>query len=371
MWIIPKNLHTSHFVQDTAELILDLNELSQACEQSLLVRSKPTRSRTWLAKLKRDSWMQHLFGRILRPSHSQAFAERWISSVEGSHVSHSAPPEEDKGTKTRATFGRTLFEVFESLHQEWYSLKTLKASSQANLKATNGTTQKERPFCFMSLESWNGWVIEQRREYSARQKSVHHIREKECLSLGKNWATVRTGTAKAPSGGGDPSKYLYHHRIENQVHIQVEEDKHSTVGNRQEQQAKLNPRWVDALMGLPIGWTMASCTNPLTVPPMNSDYSEMELSPTPPPEHLKSCGQGWATPTSTQRGTNLKTTLRRSIKLIRQGKQPFSTLLQVQAEASAKGLILDEVYKQMRELINQGLDSESIIDIILNEACIH
>ena len=52
MWIIPKNLHTSHFVQDTAELILDLNELSQACEQSLLVRSKPTRSRTWLAKLK-------------------------------------------------------------------------------------------------------------------------------------------------------------------------------------------------------------------------------------------------------------------------------------------------------------------------------
>ena len=122
MWIIPKNLHTSHFVQDTAELISDLNELSQACEQSLLVRSKPTRSRTWLAKLKRDTWTRLLFGRILKPSLSQAFAERWISSVGGSHVSHSVQQEEDKETKTRATSGRTLFEVFESLHREWYSL---------------------------------------------------------------------------------------------------------------------------------------------------------------------------------------------------------------------------------------------------------
>ena len=44
-----------------------------------------------------------------------------------------------------------------------------------------------------------------------------------------------------------------------------------------------------------------------------------------------------------------------------------------EAEEKFKGIKgkLDEVYKQMRELINQGLDSETIIDIILNEACIH
>jgi hypothetical protein len=28
--------------------------------------------------------------------------------------------------------------------------------------------------------------------------------------------------------------------------------------------AKLNPRWVETLMGLPVGWVMPSCTNPIT-----------------------------------------------------------------------------------------------------------
>jgi hypothetical protein len=28
---------------------------------------------------------------------------------------------------------------------------------------------------------------------------------------------------------------------------------------------KLNPRWVETLMGIPIGWTMPSCSNPVTI----------------------------------------------------------------------------------------------------------
>jgi hypothetical protein len=37
--------------------------------------------------------------------------------------------------------------------------------------------------------------------------------------------------------------------------------------------AKLNPRWVETLMGLPVGWTMPSCTSPVTIEPTNSDSS--------------------------------------------------------------------------------------------------
>jgi hypothetical protein len=29
--------------------------------------------------------------------------------------------------------------------------------------------------------------------------------------------------------------------------------------------AKLNPRWVETLMGLPVGWTMPSCASPVTI----------------------------------------------------------------------------------------------------------
>jgi len=39
---------------------------------------------------------------------------------------------------------------------------------------------------------------------------------------------------------------------------------------------KLNPRWVETLMGLPVGWTMPSCASPVTIERMNSDYLGME-----------------------------------------------------------------------------------------------
>jgi hypothetical protein len=34
-------------------------------------------------------------------------------------------------------------------------------------------------------------------------------------------------------------------------------------------QGKLNPRWVETLMGLPVGWTMPSCASPVTIERMS------------------------------------------------------------------------------------------------------
>lgn len=48
---------------------------------------------------------------------------------------------------------------------------------------------------------------------------------------------------------------------------------------------KLNPRWVETLMGLPVGWTMPSCASPVTIERMNSASSETESSPQPPHSH--------------------------------------------------------------------------------------
>jgi hypothetical protein len=39
---------------------------------------------------------------------------------------------------------------------------------------------------------------------------------------------------------------------------------------------KLNPRWVETLMGLPVGWTMPSCVSPVTIERTSSDCSGME-----------------------------------------------------------------------------------------------
>jgi hypothetical protein len=41
---------------------------------------------------------------------------------------------------------------------------------------------------------------------------------------------------------------------------------------------KLNPRWVETLMGLPVGWTMPSCASPVTIAQTSCDCSGTESS---------------------------------------------------------------------------------------------
>tara|TARA_S200002703_G_scaffold43173_1_gene37565 strand:- start:747 stop:1640 length:894 start_codon:yes stop_codon:yes gene_type:complete len=54
---------------------------------------------------------------------------------------------------------------------------------------------------------------------------------------------------------------------------------------------KLNPRWVETLMGLPVGWTMPSCAEPWIIAPTNSDSSETEYAPQPLRKHGENYGK--------------------------------------------------------------------------------
>jgi hypothetical protein len=47
---------------------------------------------------------------------------------------------------------------------------------------------------------------------------------------------------------------------------------------------KLNPRWVETLMGLPVGWVMPSCKSPVTIALTSCDSSETESSLQQPKE---------------------------------------------------------------------------------------
>ncbi len=50
---------------------------------------------------------------------------------------------------------------------------------------------------------------------------------------------------------------------------------------------KLNPRWVETLMGLPVGWVMPSCKSPVTIEPTNCDSSATESCLPQPSELLE------------------------------------------------------------------------------------
>ena len=302
MWIIPKQLHTSASALDTKALGLDSEEFSQICERSLTWRGKDSLSRTWLQRWKRENWMQHLCSRTLRPSLTESFVDAWTSSVVASRANHSVLLESVTALKIRDTCSHTSPTESESANLELFSSKTLKESSQPR-------QQTENQFSSMSSESWKAWVIEQRREYSVRLKSAHLIRESGSSSLAWPTASARdwkdtAGMSKARDGKAlgrvdQLPRAVYHHDglldqanpstngksqesqqwptpRANKVHPVITEENREQLANRKKanleeeiaghcgkSQGKLNPDWVEQLMGLPTGWT-------------DFDFSEME-----------------------------------------------------------------------------------------------
>lgn len=381
-WILPKQLHTSAYVPDTAALTLDSSELSQICEQSLFLRSKPSPARTWLAKWRRDSWTRLLSGRILRPSLGTAFTERYTSCLAAIRVSPFQQPDSAREQTTHAIFGPSLQMELEECGQSSVSLRTSKDTSALDSEK--------------SLESWKASVIEQRGDYSRRLKlarltsesgssswptaaardykgtspgylfradgkcrvdqlpvavdqaeagnwptptvqeagkignQANHgqpglsnhpalrgkvMREKfeksrhgqvvpvSPSSLGShpesldksNWATPQARDFRSAEGSkerfNDPNRSK---NLNDQMKAWATPATRDTQGPRgkaaqarkgnpmdtlpNQLGARLNPRWVETLMGLSVGWTMPSCAAPATIAPTSSDCLGMALS---------------------------------------------------------------------------------------------
>lgn len=181
MWILPKQLHTLVSVQDTEALNLGLEESSQLCAQSLFVRSKHSPLRTWLAKWKRDSWTQHLYGRILNPSRGKAFEIEWTSLLEATHANHSPQQESEQERMTQDTCGLGSQTEFGFCDHECASLRMSKDTSRWDSPASSAT--------------WKSWVTRCRGEYSLRVKSAHPTNASGCSS----WPTAKTQMDNSPS----------------------------------------------------------------------------------------------------------------------------------------------------------------------------
>ena len=373
MWILPKNLPPLSGAPDTAGFISDLNEQSQACASSLMVRSKPSPARTWSQKWKRDSWTQHLSGRILKHSHARSFATGWACLWPVIPASHSVRPESGSEPKTLGTSGHTLPEQF-----ELFDLDSVSSRMSKDTLAWD---------CAKSSETWEQQVTRRRGEYSARVKSARltsgsgssswpTIRASEYKDVGPvgskshdhmlgkhylcavvtqeaaNWltpATVqiqRTDMQKRIDYRASIGRKYVPGSLEGQMqqHGQAAPANHSTHGSRQglshkkgdlwsthrtgatessrpnnkggipladqakreqwgtptdrdhksgrgneereykeltpmverTQAGKLNPRWVETLMGLPVGWVMPSCVSPVTIAQTSCDSSATE-----------------------------------------------------------------------------------------------
>lgn len=320
-WILPKQLHTLASALDTEALISDLAEQSQVCEQSLLVRSKHLPVRTWSRKWKRDTWTQHLSGRILKPSHTSSFTTEWTSSLEVTLANHLVPAGSEQEQTTQDTSGHSSQPEFDLCDPRSASLRTSKDTSRWDSPASSAT--------------WKNWVTKCRGEYSARLNAVRHTN----ASGSSFWPTASSRDWKDSAGmatssinkdGSDRNRIdqlpraVFHHHGKSLAgqqiamtkmnaqsadlntqknanapdQLKMESNTRSSMESYMEDQnnsgladqlnsnsqashqgsIKLNPRWVETLMGLPVGWVMPTCMSPVTIEPTNCDCSATELS---------------------------------------------------------------------------------------------
>src|SRR6185312_14965986 len=175
MWILPKQLIVSSGVSVTEAIISDSKEFCQVCAQSLLVRSKPTQSRIWSQKLKRDCWTRFLSGRMLKLSHANSF-ETWLTSLlRATHASHSAAAGNAKAPTTRAISGHLCGGQLRLFDPDSASLKMWKDTSASDCV-------KSLPNWLCSDTEWKTAVASQRGEYSRRLKSARRRIASGCSS---------------------------------------------------------------------------------------------------------------------------------------------------------------------------------------------
>lgn len=256
MWILPNQLIQSHSLKVTEELSEALSLLENELDQSLLVRSKPMPSRTLSQRWKKGHWIRTLFGRMPKPSQASNFLEKWISSQEDSHVSHSVQQVEEKPTKIQDICGLLALEPSISSDLKEFCLKMSKDLLAQSSVAMGGATQKGHQYCSMSAESWKDEVTKQRGEYSQRVKQVHHIREKE-FSSSDNWATPRQCSAMAakitPENSLNPDRFP---NLETMVGKEAFNGLQNQDNNKEQWKSlELNASWVEQLMGLTTGST--------------------------------------------------------------------------------------------------------------------
>ena len=232
MWILPKNYQlSSHFAQDMVASKEDLTLRDLNIESSLMWRSKPSPLQTWCRRWRQESFLPHLFTRILKPSHRTCFEEKLASSLAVIHASHLVQQESGSEKMTPDTCGHISGDTLNQLDLFNASLKTSKDISRLDSP--------------LSSAIWKKMVISQRGDYSQREKSALHKGESVSIS----WPTPAARDYKGANG--------YESTVQ-----KIADGKRAQLGQLPNAvmienggPGHLNPEWVEWLMGVPTGWT--------------------------------------------------------------------------------------------------------------------
>lgn len=255
------------YVQDQEDWNLDsLSPSEKNIKLWVTLSANPTQRPLSSSIWKKRPWVKHLFGTILRPSKAEIGAAVWILSLRAFRVSLSVLPEAKNTYKTKDGFGlqsKKPFAMLGRVSSLWKMYPTSKARSQKLSTKFSETWPN-------SGSMRNGKCWEQTklvpptlgRDYFYWPTPTHHDskgygpssleRHSACLPTKAPllWATPTTESTmrtKRYNQGGHPISFQ---ALSLRARMTLKGGEPPLITTLQ-----LNPRFVEVLMGLPLGWT--------------------------------------------------------------------------------------------------------------------
>ena len=143
-----------------------------------------------------------------------------------------------KKDKPHMTYGAKLRDAVENHEKNWATPQTFDSNNLVRTPEKLAQTRAEKNAGCMNL-----------------REQVHYPDMDHSRKAAKNWPTVTVGEEKYRiKGNSQASKCLSAMAVRGELGP-PDQANPNTSGKSQELQGKLNPSWVEHLMGLPVGWT--------------------------------------------------------------------------------------------------------------------
>lgn len=220
----------------------ELNESFLNAEPFAMSRGKPMPPQSWRRKWAKGGFIRHLSGATCEPSTASRGVASWIGFLEDSRANPSALPGNNWEKTILGTFGLSFSESLARFDRDSSSWKTCQASLNS----------AEPP----SLQTWPCSVIVSRGR-------LYALPMLEPLTIVEGGSVLPTPTAKANLESPSFQKWPSFQRM--MYPTPTTQDSENNGGPSQMKPrtkplnsvvgGRLNPEFVEWLMGWPIGWT--------------------------------------------------------------------------------------------------------------------
>jgi hypothetical protein len=189
MWLyLPTSCRSAQAEEDSTS---DSGSLYKTLEQSATWKTKSRRAASWRTIWKKVGWTTRLFGQTYEPSTAQRGVESWIASLADTRASRSVLQEKGLEQLTHGISGLTCDESWERFSREYASSRT--SALICDLDSTR------------SPETFKAWATRLRQACLQRRKLALRTGASGCSSwptATQNWQTPNAA-AEAPNLGSN------------------------------------------------------------------------------------------------------------------------------------------------------------------------